>query len=164
MIYFSNSKKIFLLTICVVGFFLALPNFSNVSIPLFPKQTINLGLDLRGGSYLLLEVDTNSIKNDRSQSLLEDIRSTFRQNKIKYSGLKTNKNGVQVTIRDDLKINEAKKLVQEFNISSSNLFTNANNEEISININDSVLISIFFKMFGCASPKLATGSFSPIFK
>ena len=89
MIYFSNSKKIFLLTICVVGFFLALPNFSNVSIPLFPKQTINLGLDLRGGSYLLLEVDTNSIKNDRSQSLLEDIRSTFRQNKIKYSGLKT---------------------------------------------------------------------------
>ena len=123
MIYFSNSKKIFLLTICVLGFFLALPNFSKVNIPLLPKQTINLGLDLRGGSYLLLEVDTNSIKNDRSQSLLEDIRSTLRQNKIKYSGLKTNKNGVQVTIRDELKINEAKKLVQEFNISSSNLFS-----------------------------------------
>ena len=140
MIYFSNSKKIFLLTICVVGFFLALPNFSNVSIPLFPKQTINLGLDLRGGSYLLLEVDTNSIKNDRSQSLLEDIRSTFRQNKIKYSGLKTNKNGVQVTIRDEFKINEAKKLVQEFNISSSNLFSNTNNEEFSINVNDNFFL------------------------
>ena len=140
MIYFSNSKKIFLLTICVVGFFLALPNFSNVSIPLFPKQTINLGLDLRGGSYLLLEVDTNSIKNDRSQSLLEDIRSTFRQNKIKYSGLKTNKNGVQVTIRDELKINEAKKLVQELNISSSNLFSNTNNEEFSINVNDNFFL------------------------
>ena len=90
MIYFSNSKKIFLLIICVLGFFLALPNFSKVNFPLLPKQTINLGLDLRGGSYLLLEVDTNSIKSDRSQSLLEDIRSTFRQNKIKYSGLKTN--------------------------------------------------------------------------
>ena len=140
MIYFSNSKKIFLLTICVVGFFLALPNFSNVSIPLLPKQTINLGLDLRGGSYLLLEVDTNSIKNDRSQSLLEDIRSTFRQNKIKYSGLKTNKNGVQVIIRDELKINEAKKLVQEFNISSSNLFSSTNNEEFSINVNDNFFL------------------------
>ena len=140
MIYFSNSKKIFLLIICVIGFFLALPNFSKVNIPLFPKQTINLGLDLRGGSYLLLEVDTDSIKNDRSQSLLEDIRSTFRQNKIKYSGLKTNKNGVQVTIRDVLKVNEAKKLVQEFNISSSNLFTNTNNEEFSININDNFFL------------------------
>ena len=143
MIYFSNSKKIFLLTICVVGFFLALPNFSKVNIPFFPKQTINLGLDLRGGSYLLLEVDTNSIKNDRSQSLLEDIRSTFRQNKIKYSGLKTNKNGVQVTIRDELKINEAKKLVQEFNISSSNLFSNTNSEEFSINVNDNFFFSKF---------------------
>ena len=128
MIYFSNSKKIFLLTICVLGFFLALPNFSKVNIPLFPKQTINLGLDLRGGSYLLLEVDTNSIKNDRSQSLLEDIRSTFRQNKIKYFGLKTNKNGVQVTVRDELKIKEARKLIQELNTSSSNLFSNTNNK------------------------------------
>mgnify|MGYP001319922286 CR=1 FL=1 len=140
MIYFSNSKKIFLLTICVIGFFLALPNFSNVSIPLIPKQKINLGLDLRGGSYLLLEVDTNSIKSDRSQSLLEDIRSTFRQNRIKYSGLKTNKNGVQVTIRDELKINEAKKLVQELNISSSNLFSNTNNEEFSINVNNNFFL------------------------
>ena len=140
MIYFSNSKKIFLLTICVIGFFLAFPNFSKVNTPFLPKQTINLGLDLRGGSYLLLEVDTNSIKNDRSQSLLEDLRSTFRQNKIKYSGLKTNKNGVQVTIRDELKINEAKKLVQEFNISSSNLFSNTNSEEFSINVNDNFFL------------------------
>lgn len=140
MIYFSNSKKIFLLTICFIGFLLALPNFSSVSIPLIPKQKINLGLDLRGGSYLLLEVDTNSIKSDRSQSLLEDIRSTFRQNKIKYSGLKTNKNGAQVTIRDELKINEAKKLVQELNISSSNLFSNTYNEEFSINVNNNFFL------------------------
>lgn len=140
MIYFSNSKKIFLLTICFIGFLLALPNFSSVSIPLIPKQKINLGLDLRGGSYLLLEVDTNSIKSDRSQSLLEDIRSTFRQNKIKYSGLKTNKNGAQVTIRDELKINEAKKLVQELNISSSNLFSNTDNEEFSINVNNNFFL------------------------
>ena len=140
MIYFSNSKKIFLLIICIIGFFLALPNFSIVNIPFFPKQTINLGLDLRGGSYLLLEVDTNSIKNDRSQSLLEDLRSTFRQNKIKYSGLKTNENGVQFSIRDELKINATKKLIQEFNISSSNLFSNTNNKEFSVNNNNNFFL------------------------
>ena len=112
---FTNSKKIFLLIICVIGLFLAFPNFSKVNIPFFPNQTINLGLDLRGGSYLLLEVETDSIKNDRSQSLLEDIRSTFRKNKIKYSGLKTNQNGIQVFIRDEDQISEARKLIQESN-------------------------------------------------
>ena len=57
MLYFSTSKKISLLIICLLGCFLALPNFWSTGIPFLPKQTINLGLDLRGGSYLLLEVD-----------------------------------------------------------------------------------------------------------
>ena len=140
MIYFSNSKKIFLLIICVIGLFLAFPNFSKVNIPFFPNQTINLGLDLRGGSYLLLEVETDSIKNDRSQSLLEDIRSTFRKNKIKYSGLKTNQNGIQVSIRDEDQISEARKLIQESNVSSSNLFSSNINKEFSINNNSNLFI------------------------
>ena len=89
-------------------------------------------MDLRGGSYLLLEVETDSIKNDRSQSLLEDIRSTFRKNKIKYSGLKTNQNGIQVFIRDEDQISEARKLIQESNVSSSNLFSSNINKEFSI--------------------------------
>ena len=88
MLYFSSSKKILLLAICLLGFFLALPNFWNTSLPFIPKQTINLGLDLRGGSYLLLEVDTNSIKKDKAQSLVEDIRSSLRKDKIKYIGLR----------------------------------------------------------------------------
>ncbi|MEC7958294.1 MAG: protein translocase subunit SecD, partial [Pseudomonadota bacterium] len=138
MIYFSNSKKIFLLIICFIGLFLAFPNFSKVNIPFFPNQTINLGLDLRGGSYLLLEVETDSIKNDRSQSLLEDIRSTFRKNKIKYSGLKTNQNGIQVFIRDEDQISEARKLIQESNVSSSNLFSSNINKEFSINNNNNL--------------------------
>ena len=140
MIYFSNSKKIFLLIICFIGLFLAFPNFSKVNIPFFPNQTINLGLDLRGGSYLLLEVETDSIKNDRSQSLLEDIRSTFRKNKIKYSGLKTNQNGIQVFIRDEDQISEARKLIQESNVSSSNLFSSNINKEFSINNNNNLFI------------------------
>ena len=121
MIYFSKSKKILLLLVCIFGFFLAYPNFSQINLPFFPKQTINLGLDLRGGSYLLLEVDTSSIKKDRSQSLLEDIRSTFRQNRIKYSGLKVNQNGAQVTIRETSQISDAKKLIQSLNNSTTNL-------------------------------------------
>lgn len=136
MIYFSKSKKILLLLVCIFGFFLAYPNFSKINLPFFPKQTINLGLDLRGGSYLLLEVDTSSIKKDRSQSLLEDIRSTFRQNRIKYSGLKVNQNGAQVTIRETSQISDAKKLIQSLNNSTTNLFSNSNNEIFTLDISD----------------------------
>ena len=61
MIYFSNSKKIFLLIICVIGLFLAFPNFSKVNIPFFPNQTINLGLDLRGGVSVTLEIAVDQL-------------------------------------------------------------------------------------------------------
>ena len=62
MLYFSLTKKIFLLGTCILIAFLALPNFLNQdsNIPFVPNKTVNLGLDLRGGSYLLLEVDTEN--------------------------------------------------------------------------------------------------------
>ena len=133
MLYFSTSKKFLLLIICLLGFFLALPNFWNVKIPFLPKQTINLGLDLRGGSYLLLEVDTNSIKKDKAQSLVEDIRSSLRQEKIKYIGLKTLPSGAEVKIQDNLKLNDARKAIEALNNSTSaNIFNSRNSDEFSL--------------------------------
>ena len=133
MLYFSTSKKFLLLIICLLGFFLALPNFWNVKIPFLPKQTINLGLDLRGGSYLLLEVDTNSIKKDKAQSLVEDIRSSLRQEKIKYIGLKILPSGAEVKIQDNLKLNDARKAIEALNNSTSaNIFNSRNSDEFSL--------------------------------
>ena len=133
MLYFSTSKKFLLLIICLLGFFLALPNFWNVKIPFLPKQTINLGLDLRGGSYLLLEVDTNSIKKDKAQSLVEDIRSSLRQEKIKYIGLKILPSGAEVKIQDNLKLNDARKVIEALNNSTSaNIFNSRNSDEFSL--------------------------------
>ena len=75
---------------------LALPNFVELDreVPLLPKNTLNLGLDLRGGSYLLLEVDTETIKKEKGEFLLDDIRSALRKNRIKYSNLKLINEGV----------------------------------------------------------------------
>ena len=130
MLYFSSSKKILLLAICLLGFFLALPNFWNISLPFIPKQTINLGLDLRGGSYLLLEVDTNSIKKDKAQSLVEDIRSSLRKDKIKYIGLKVLPDGAEVKIQNNSKITDAKNIIESLNNSTSaNIFNSRNSDE-----------------------------------
>ena len=43
-----------------------------------PNQKLNLGLDLQGGSYLLLEVDTAAPKTERLITLLEDVRGNLR--------------------------------------------------------------------------------------
>ena len=76
MLYFSITKKLILFIFCLILGLLALPNFvNNDALPsFFPKNTLNLGLDLRGGSYLLLEVDTETIKKEKSEILLDDIR------------------------------------------------------------------------------------------
>ena len=141
MLYFSTTKKISLLIVCLIGFFLALPNFWNANIPLLPKQTINLGLDLRGGSYLLLEVDTNSIKKDRSQSLVEDIRSSLRQKKIKYIGLRVLPIGAEVKIQNEPQVDTAIDTINELNNSSSNIFNTRGVDEFSLE-NSSGLLRI----------------------
>ena len=111
------------------------------NIPLLPKQTINLGLDLRGGSYLLLEVDTNSIKKDRSQSLVEDIRSSLRQKKIKYIGLRVLPIGAEVKIQNELQVDTAIDTINELNNSSSNIFNTRGVDEFSLE-NSSGLLRI----------------------
>jgi len=140
MLYFSTSKKISLLIICLLGCFLALPNFWNTSIPFLPKQTINLGLDLRGGSYLLLEVDTNSIKKERSQSLVEDIRLALRQKKIKYIGLKVLPSGAEVKIQNDVRLDDAEKVINDLNNSSvGNIFNTRKTDNFSLNTSNGII-------------------------
>ena len=84
MLYFSLTKKILITVFCSLLGLLALPNFVELDkeVPLLPKNTLNLGLDLRGGSYLLLEVDTETIKKEKGEFLLDDIRSALRKNRI----------------------------------------------------------------------------------
>lgn len=134
MLYFSITKKLILFIFCLILGLLALPNFvNNDALPsFFPKNTLNLGLDLRGGSYLLLEVDTETIKKEKSEILLDDIRSVLRKNRIKYTGLKITKSGVRVSIIDEEQINTAKNLINSINQVNPNNFLTQNVSELNI--------------------------------
>ena len=66
----------------------ALPQKTLDSLPdWLPKQKLNLGLDLQGGSYLLLEVDTKALKVERLTNLIEDVRNSLREQSVAYTGL-----------------------------------------------------------------------------
>src|SRR4249920_2290697 len=92
MLHFSRWQIYTILGICVLGILFALPNVLpesvRKSLPAFvPSQPVPLGLDLRGGAYLLLEAKIEVGIKDRVNAVLDDVRKALRGAKILYSGL-----------------------------------------------------------------------------
>jgi preprotein translocase subunit SecD len=79
MMYFSRLKTALVLGACVLGGLLCLPNLMPAPVSWLPWRTIHLGLDLRGGSYLLLEVDMNAVIRERLDSLADAARTGLRR-------------------------------------------------------------------------------------
>ncbi len=98
--YKLTKTRIFIvLAICLTGIFFAIPNIVGKSQNL-PSwwQPINLGLDLQGGSSLLLEVKLEEVVKERMSSIEDDVRQILRDNKIRYKSLKSTPDSVSVEI------------------------------------------------------------------
>ena len=81
MLYFSKLRIITISFIVLVLSFFALSNFFNLNSGLL-KKNINLGLDLQGGSYLLLEVDNSPVITQKLQSKLIEIKRLFKDENL----------------------------------------------------------------------------------
>src|ERR1700722_278407 len=91
MMYFAPWKVALIVGICLLGIIFSLPNLLTreqaKALPSWlPHQQINLGLDLRGGTHLLLEVDLNAVTVERLQNLVENIRRELGKQHIGYTG------------------------------------------------------------------------------
>lgn len=91
--------------IILAGILIALPNlFTKEQLDKmpgwFPKSQVTLGLDLRGGSYLVLEVDAAALKKDRLRTLLDDARSKLRSERIQPQSIRVAGDAVLVNIPD----------------------------------------------------------------
>ena len=83
MLEISKWRLFIVLSVCLLGIYYLIPNFYNktevTGLPKYiSKKQVNLGLDLQGGSHLLLEVDTNAVLKERSEYLVDEIRSLLR--------------------------------------------------------------------------------------
>jgi SecD/SecF fusion protein len=113
MLYFSRWKTIGIWAVVLLAVIFAAPNLVSqatlAKLPdWLPKKQMTLGLDLQGGSHILLQVDANDIIKDRMQSTRDDIRTMLRDAKIGYTGLSGSGKMVQVRIRDASQIDAAK--------------------------------------------------------
>ncbi len=68
--------------------------------PAWAQRRLVLGLDLQGGSYLLLEVDSNYVKKEKLDQIRDDVRRTLRDAKIGYTGLSSKQDSVEVRVKD----------------------------------------------------------------
>lgn len=97
----SKSRVITILAICLAGIFFAVPNLvSNKDALPSWWQPINLGLDLQGGSNLLLEVKLDEVLKERMSSIEDSARQILRENKIRYKSLTSGEAGVKVVIEN----------------------------------------------------------------
>jgi len=105
MLKFETWKVCLILGLCALGFAFAAPNLLDRStaenLPSFlPNQQINLGLDLRGGSHLLLEVKVSVVIDERLEALVDSMRTALRKDRTRYVKLGKTATGVTVTIKD----------------------------------------------------------------
>jgi preprotein translocase subunit SecD len=89
MLYFSRWKALAIIAIAVLVCLFAVPNFFSAetvkSWPQWAQRHIVLGLDLQGGSHILLEVDTNDLKKTQLETLRDDVRKTLRDAKFGWA-------------------------------------------------------------------------------
>ena len=104
MLQFQLWKKLLVVLVAVLGIIFALPNLiggdDGTGSNFLPGKQINLGLDLQGGSHLLLRVDVGAVKQERLENLGETLRRDFRSEKIRFSGLAVANETVSLQIRN----------------------------------------------------------------
>ena len=133
MLYFSKTKLIIIYLIIIFLFLSFSTNFINNKDQLFLSKKINLGLDLQGGSYLLLEVDSRPLIKQNLQIKLIHLRKLLKEQKIKYQNLKLDGQSIKFKISE-----ENLKIFEELFLNKDNLINTFYNKYNSYEMNYSI--------------------------
>ena len=143
MLYFSKLKIIliycFILTISLI----TVGNFLDKDF-YFVEKKINLGLDLQGGSYLLLEVDSKPLIEQKLQNKLLSIKKYLKDNNLNYSSIDLKDQKIFLTLEE----NYQKEFLDYFLNKTNNLniyFERYKDYEIDHEIKENILILAYSK-------------------
>ena len=142
MLQFSKLKIFTIISSVIFGFIFFLPNVFKSEVSFLPKKKVVLGLDLQGGSYLLLEVNSKPLFKDKLETKSFELKKKLRSERINYNNFiiknsiisfefnLENKDSILKVLNDN-KINE--------NIDETNRELNYQllNNQIKINLSES---------------------------
>jgi len=146
VLYFSKLK---LITIYFIIFFLSVFSFANIideKNDSFLSKRFNLGLDLLGGSYLLLEVDSKPLVKHNLQNKLISLRKILKEQKFKYTDLQIKGEKIVFKISD-----EKIKNFEDFFLNKNNFINAYYNQYKSYEMDlfsENSFINIFYSKFG----------------
>ncbi|MCG8443027.1 MAG: protein translocase subunit SecD [Caulobacterales bacterium] len=125
MLYFAPWKIVFIALVVLAGLVTALPNvvpeearFTEAGERqgvwrFLPANAVNLGLDLQGGSHLLLQVDINQVRDERLEGLRDDARTVLRAAEIAAQGFEIGDGFVTLRLTDAGRVGEATTVLEE---------------------------------------------------
>ena len=97
MLNFSKINVFIIYLVFIIIAIFSFLNFQNENSQIIKKK-INLGLDLQGGSYLLLEINSDSLVQEKIQSKVIPIKKLLKDNEINYDNFKINDKNLSLTI------------------------------------------------------------------
>ncbi|HST35098.1 MAG TPA: protein translocase subunit SecD [Allosphingosinicella sp.] len=115
MLYFPRWKVFGITLLCVLGVLLAVPSVvpPSVELPRWAEAVrINLGLDLAGGSHLLMEAETPDVARQRLDGMEDLIRREMRRNDIAIGDLSTQTGDLSFTVRNPVQASEAARFAR----------------------------------------------------
>jgi len=126
---FSRFKIGFILSSLLIFFYIFIGNFNFTNkYKFFLDKKVNLGLDLQGGSYLLLEIDINPLLIKKTQEKYNDIKKIFDEKKLDYKNLNFSNNKIQFELKNLSQKDDAINLINRSG--KENIFLNSNLENL----------------------------------
>jgi len=154
VLYFSKIKLfIIYFTIIFVSFF-AFINFVYVKDNYILSKKINLGLDLQGGSYLLLEVDSSPLIKQNLQQKVLALRKFFKENNIKYKKLDLSNQSINFQL-DEKDIKKFEELFLNKDNVLNNFYGKYRSYEMNHTINENK-INIKYSKYGLIELKISS--------
>ena len=136
MLHFSRLKIFFISFVILIGLFFFVPNFLDKKSFIFPDKKVVLGLDLQGGSYLLLEVDSKPLFKEKIEAKSFEIRKKLRSERIVYNNFNIN-DVTAISFEVDSK--DKSKIDTILNDSALNAKLDQSNSELQFSIENNLV-------------------------
>lgn len=143
MLVVSRFRIVTTVMICLLGLMFAFPSLVDQKtfdkLPNFLQHTVSLGLELRGGSHIQLEVDIKSVEKEHQESIIDEARKQLRKQNIKYNRIsvqtKDEGSSIFISIKDPKDSPSVKKILSKIE------------KELDISVNGSDITAVISKFF-----------------
>jgi len=144
VLYFSKIRILLISLFTLIIVYLSISNFIKFDDKFFGKK-INLGLDLQGGSYLLLEIDNEPVVLQKLQYSVSILKKHFKDKNINFKNLKILQNQSIVFEIDPNQLDVIKNIFEDKDSSINPYYPQYKSHQFDLNISDNIFKLSFSK-------------------